>query len=116
MRCVETYNGAQCENEEPCNHVHWNRFEGSWSAASRYCGHDTIGNTSCVRDIDHDGECRPRGWINTAQPTKRTATDDVEYALWAGALIGTLIAIVQLAAERANPKKDGNRFSWIEVD
>lgn len=115
-RCVETNEyGTQCENNEPCTPNHWDRWSGFWPAASRYCGRDTVGNTSCVRDIEHKGECRPRGWLGTKQTIVASEIDPA-YLLWAGAVVGVLVAIGQLAAERADQKQKSSRFNWLEVD
>jgi hypothetical protein len=38
------------------------------------------------------------------------------YALWAGAMLATLAAVIVLAAERAAPAEGRSRFSLMEVD
>jgi len=52
---------------------------------------------------------------NRSRPTA-PVSQNAEYLLWAGAVVGVLVAIGQLAAERADRKHKDSRFNWIEVD
>lgn len=111
MACVETdKHGRQCVQSGEHTSDHLNAF-GRWPAAKELCSH-TVGKHVCGRDHEHDGECRPPDWIAPSV----SLSFDPEYLLWAGALIGTLVAIVQLAAERADQKQKSSRFNWLEVD
>lgn len=105
MSCVETSKtGRQCEHKTPHSSDHFNSYGERWPAKNSTCDHDN----DCQRDLNHEDECRPRGWI--------APTLDHETFLWVGAIVSVLVAIGQLAAERERQKLNGHRFQWLEVD